>query len=306
MRDQPQTHSGTQADDMPRWTTVVGLLAMLLFALLAAGCSDAVSPERHGDHGPAFAVAPGAGITLDRSNASMGTGTPFQGGTHIGDGFVPTNPHRGDAIVATFFWRGSSNVITTVTDHLADGTPVGNTYTLVEYVTDGTMSMATYVATNVQNFPDPNIDDNGTLDVHAITSSPVTDDGIILSAYSDVAGTSAEAFGAHRSAAGLGSSPTAAAPGAIPVDAGALAYGVSLASAAVGVDAPVGFTNITAISSATAAADEIRGASRGGLVNGQWTYSGSPAAGSRGVTLKTSATQLAFLVSRRRPCPSRR
>ena len=68
--------------------------------------------------------------------------------------FGPRNPHLGDAIVATFFWRGSTNVITSVTDRLSDGTPVGNNYTPVEYVTAGGISMATYLATNVQNYPE--------------------------------------------------------------------------------------------------------------------------------------------------------
>src|SRR2546426_3778552 len=70
-------------------------------------------------------------------------------------GFNPTNPHLGDAIIVTFFWVGSTNtnIITSVTDHLADGTAVGNTYTPVEFVSAGGISMATYVATNVQNFP---------------------------------------------------------------------------------------------------------------------------------------------------------
>jgi len=46
------------------------------------------------------------------------------------------NPHRGDAIIATFFWVGSTVVIDSVTDFLTDAssTRVGNTYNLVESV----------------------------------------------------------------------------------------------------------------------------------------------------------------------------
>jgi len=37
-------------------------------------------------------------------------------------------------------------------------TRVGNSFTLVEFVRAGNYSMATYIATNIQNFPDPNTD----------------------------------------------------------------------------------------------------------------------------------------------------
>jgi len=61
-------------------------------------------------------------------------------GTLIIKGFNPTNPHRGDAIVATFSWVGSTNIIDSVVDVLTSSptyTPVGNRYTLVDYVTSG-------------------------------------------------------------------------------------------------------------------------------------------------------------------------
>src|SRR5881394_2524895 len=84
----------------------------------------------------------------------------------------------------------------------AQFTPVGNTYTLVEYVTAGGYSMATYVATNVQNFPDPNPDNASVLNVDAIFSSQVTDAGVSLSAWTGVNAVEAQAMGAHRSASG--------------------------------------------------------------------------------------------------------
>jgi hypothetical protein len=246
------------------------LAGFFAVALLAAGCSDPVSPARRPVRAAAVEAA-ATGIALDQQNGTFGSGTPFEGGTHIGNGFNPTNPHLGDAIVATFFWRGSTNVITSVTDHLANGTPVGNTYTLVEYVTAGGFSMATYVATNVQNFPDPNPDPSKVLDVHAITSSPVTDDGIMLSAYRGVAQVDVEALGAHRSASGSGSSPTIAAPGAIATGAGALVYGVTMSDGVVGTDPPAGFTNITTMSDATMAVDGEY-AMLAGSVDPQWTW----------------------------------
>jgi hypothetical protein len=157
-------------------------------------------------------------------------------------GFNPTNPHRGDAIIATFCWVGSTNIITAVSDHLTNGIPVGNTYTLVEYVTAGGVSMATYVAMNVQNFPDPNSSQDDILVVQADFSSPVTDGGLTLSAFSGVAAV--QALGAHRSATGSGSSTTIASPGAIAVGAGALAYGVTLGKPVAGLGWPDGFTHI--------------------------------------------------------------
>jgi hypothetical protein len=249
-----------------------GLAGLFAVALFAVGCSDPVSPARHFVRAPDAAAA-ATGIALDQQNGTFGSGTPFESGTHIGNGFNPTNPHLGDAIVATFFWRGSTNVITSVTDHLADGSPVGNRYTLVEYVTAGGFSMATYVATNVQNFPDPNPDPSKVLDVHAITSSPVTDDGIMLSAYRGVAQVDVEALGAHRSASGSGSSPTIAAPGAIATGAGALVYGVTMSDGVVGTDPPAGFTNITTMSDATMAVDdEYAVQAVAGSVDPQWTW----------------------------------
>src|SRR3989442_3374995 len=132
-----------------------------------------------------------------------------------------------------------------MTDHLTDATAVGNTYTLVEFVTAGGFWMATYVATNVQNFPDPNPTQDKVLVVQANLSSPITGGGIIISAYSGVNAVSSWAAGAHQSGSGSGSVPTSAAPGTIAVGGGALAYGVTLANGVVGLDGPAGFFFIT-------------------------------------------------------------
>ena len=198
----------------------------------AAGLSGATSA--------AFNVgAPaGTGIRLDQQN---GTLLSFPSGSTIMiKGFNPTNPHLGDAIIATFYWFGSTNIIQSVTDHLTDPsfTPVGNTYHLVEYRTAGGISMATYVATNVQGFPDPNPDQGKVLAVRANLVSPITEGGITISAYSGVAPTYSQALVASQSTSGAGTGITPADPGAIAVNAGALVYAVSMANGVFGSDKP--------------------------------------------------------------------
>jgi len=171
---------------MNKRTTVAGLTALLGATLLGLGCSDSVAPERPSLRQPAFDVGG------DQLN-----GTLNESGTMLIKGFNPTNPHHGDAIVATFLWLGSSNIIDAVTDVLTTTpyTPVGNKYTLVEYVTAGGVSMATYVATNVQNFPDPAPTDAYILAVRANLSQSVTDGGAMISAWSGVYPTLAGALG---------------------------------------------------------------------------------------------------------------
>ncbi|HYR32181.1 MAG TPA: hypothetical protein VEO93_09690, partial [Gemmatimonadales bacterium] len=152
------------------------LLLVVGAAALVAACHDAAAPVGPRPSAATVAVTPAA-ITLDQQSSVLNDGEPWPGGgTHVGKDFGPTNPHLGDAIVATFFWRGTTNTITTVTDHLCDvnGTPVGNTYTLVDYVTAGGYSMATYVAVNVQNFPDPATTSEQKLCVHALFSNAIT------------------------------------------------------------------------------------------------------------------------------------
>lgn len=251
-------------------TTILmrGFITLFGAAILATGCKEAVGS---GNQGPGSPM--GTTITLDQRNGTFATGTPMGPGTHMGKGFNPNNPHHGDAIVVTFFWRGSSNVITTVEDHLADATVVGNPYTLVEYVTGGGMSMATYVATNVQGFPDPNLSESTVLDVHALTSAPVTGDGILLSSYRGVASPNAVAIGAHRSTAGTGSSLTTVSPGAVTTTLGAVAYGVSVSSRAVGVDPPVGFAALARISDTQTVADEVLVMGTiAGTINPEWRW----------------------------------
>jgi hypothetical protein len=273
---------------------------MLTLALVTARCSDVASPARDRTGAPALATTAPTGITLDQTNGTLNDGVPDgDSGTHVGKGFDPTNPHLGDAIIATFFWRGSTNTITTVTDHLTDGTPVGNTYTLVEYVTAGGYSMATYVATNAQNFPDPNPTPETVLDVHAIFSGPVTEGGVMLSAYRGVGAVTAQALGAHASASGSGSGPTTADPGAIPVGAGALAYGVTMSNGVVGVTPPATFTYLTNMSDSAIEADgEYAVPSTASSLDPQWTWNfSSPSTWlATALTLNPAATRLVFTV----------
>ena len=243
-----------------------GFSRIVAAALFVAACSDGVSPaapfERGGPGLPMFDVA----STGDQS------GGLNQSGTVIGARFAPTNPHRGDAIIATFFWLGAS-IIDSVTDFLTDAnsTPVHNTYRLVESASAGGISMATYVALNVQNFPDPSDPPTSVgLAVRANLHTAVTDGGVLLSAWSGVQGISTQ----HGSASGSGSAPTVAAPGAITLGAGDLAYAVTMSNAVVGRNgSPQGFTNLAVQSDPYIAdqADYLASAS-GGTVDPRWTW----------------------------------
>ena len=235
----------------------------------AAGLSGATSA--------AFNVgAPaGTGIRLDQQNGTM---LSFPSGSTIMiKGFNPTNPHLGDAIIATFYWYGSTNIIQSVTDHLTDPsfTPVGNTYHLVEYRTAGGISMATYVATNVQNFPDPNPDQGKVLAVRANLTSPINEGAITISAYSGVAPTFSQALVASQSSSGMGTGITPADPGAIAVNAGALIYAVSMANGVFGSDKPAApFVNLDGgMSDAVMVADGVYAVPAGaGSPDPRWVY----------------------------------
>ena len=286
---------------------------LLTLALLAAACRDAVSPPPHGLGAPAFAVTAASGITLDQQNGTFNDVMPWSnGGSHVGKGFNPQNPHVGDAIVATFFWVGSTNTITTVTDHLSDvaQTPVGNTYTLVDYVTSAGISMATYVATNVRGFPDASTATDSILAVHAIFSTPIPDGGVLLSAWSGVSLVDAEALGTHHSASGSGAAQTIADPGAIPVNAGALAFGVTMSDRLVGLGTPPGFTTVNEAEDPQMKGDAeyvVQG-DAAGVAEPQWTWffdqASSPGTWlATAVTLNPATTHLVFTVQPRTTPP---
>src|SRR6266566_4075360 len=233
-------------------------LGFLAVALLAVGCGEAMGPssERPGPRAPVLDVAATGAIALDQYNGKLGETTT------IWQDFRPTNPHHGDAVVVTFYWVGSTNIITRVYDHLSDAawTPVGNTYTLVEYMTDGVLSMATYVAIDVQNFPEgtfPNGDQN--LVVHADLASPIQDGGITISAFT----------------------------------------GVTMSHNGRGAEVPAGFTSISQMSSAamwTEADYAVQGSA--GSIHPQWNwYFDSPGTWTAtALVLRPAATQLAFTV----------
>ena len=218
------------------------IAALLGASLLVVGCTESLDPGRRAVSAPRFATAAADPIALDQLNGTFG-----ERGTQLRKGFNPTNPHNGDAIIATFFWidptgglLGGGNIITEVNDSLADGTTrVGNTYTLVDFVTAGNVAMATYVATNVQNFPEGTFPTGeNVLLVSATLSAPVADGGVLLSAWTGVAPDLAAALGQRRHASGSGTGVTVADPGEITVNAGALAYGVSLVNGLFGLDTP--------------------------------------------------------------------
>src|SRR6266478_5226797 len=153
--------------------TTARLVLLVTSALAVIGCTETVGPRRGGPGTPLFSYS-ASGITVNQVNGSM-----RESGQLLIKGFNPTNPHHGDAIIATFFWLGSTNIIDSVVDVLTTTpyTRVGNQYHLVEYVTAGGYSMATYVATNVQNFPDTSSTPGQTLAVRAYLGAPVTDGG---------------------------------------------------------------------------------------------------------------------------------
>src|SRR6185503_5653133 len=170
-------------------STIKYLATFLGVALLATACSEPVGPGNRASSSdprlatPSFATtAPlSAGIALDQLNSTLGTN-----GQLLIKGFNPTNPHRGDAIIATFYWTGAAT-IDSVVDVLTTNpyTPVGNRYTLVEKVSAAGYNMATYVATNVQGFPDPNVDP-GQADILAVAaylSQPTASGGLSISAW---------------------------------------------------------------------------------------------------------------------------
>ena len=238
--------------------------------VLAAACTESVGPRREAvpSEPLSFATGTAAGITLDQYAA-----VTSESYSEIGQGFNPTNPHVGDAIIATFFWRGTTNTITNVVDHLADGTPVGNTYTLVEFVTAGGFAMATYVATNVRNFPDPNPNPESVLNVDAIFTGPVSDGGAVLSAWTGVNAVVAQGLGAHRAATGSGVGITTVGPGAIALGPGALAYAVTMSNSVVGREPPAGFNQVTAVADTAISLEaDFAVHAAGGSVDPQWTW----------------------------------
>src|SRR5438876_8079187 len=243
--------------------TTARRVLLVTSALAVIGCTETIGPRLGGLGGPSFA--------LDQWNGTFG-----QSGRLLIKGFNPTNPHVGDAIIATFYWVGSTNIIDSVTDVLttAPYTPVGNRYTLVEYVTAGGISMATYVATNVQGFPDGYNAPGGDsiLAVRANLRDSVVASGISIASFTGVTSVAVQALGAHRSASGTGSTQTIADPGAISVNAGAHVYTATLSNALVGPGPPAGFTSFVQSDNTFKGGSAFAVQANAGTVDPQWSW----------------------------------
>jgi hypothetical protein len=268
---------------MSRRSAIAGLAGAMLFV---AGCSDSVGPERRAPGAPLFDAAAGGAIAPDRQVSTLAS-VPAPGVTILRKGFNPVNPHNGSALVVTFFWVGSAS-IQSVNDQLTNGRPVGNHYEPVELVTAGGLKMATYVATNIQNFPDAfderNTPGDSILVVVATLSSSVTRGGVLASTWTGVAPELTQALGAAHSDFGSTSSSfqTTIAPGPITVGTGSLVYGIVMSDAVVG-HAPPGapFVNIPLSTQATSDGTlKTDGAyavlAGGGTADPQWLWDFTP------------------------------
>ena len=281
--------------------TMTRVFALAALVAWATACTDSAGPSERQSQLPRFAIsaAPAAssGITLDQVNGTLG-----ESGRILVKGFNPTNPHHGDAIVATFFWRGTAR-IDSVGDVITDlnFSRVGNTYTLLEQTSAGGYSMATYVATNVQNFSDPNIDpgQGDILAVRAYMSDSVPEGGVTLTAWTGVNSVASYALGAHRSASGTDASGIIPlGPGSIAIGDGALAYGVTMASPPGGRDPPAGYARIGVGSDAEIVNEaDFMIQSGVGSTNPQWDwFLGSPTTWLSSVVALNPALHLAFAV----------
>jgi len=220
------------------------LLLSVCAALVAAACSDAVTPTVPQ---PLFSFSSN-GITPSRpANGSLG-----EHGDSLAKGFDPKNPRLGDAVIATFFWVGSSSV-DSVIDFVAStpNTRVGNTYHRVDSVSAGGYTMVTYVATNIQNFPDSSSTSGQILAVRAYLHQPVSDGGVKISSWGGVEDNFALALNDDASASGVDTSSTgiAAHTRPIAVNAGGLAYTATMGAldpngGYTGLGDPSGFTSV--------------------------------------------------------------
>src|SRR5258708_18449501 len=108
------------------------IIRCLTVTVFGAACREAVSPLGHSPSAlsaaTAATLAPASPITLDQSTGLANDAIPWAPGeTHIGKGFNP-NPHLGDAIVATFYWRPTDHTPARVRDHFlaVHSTPARN------------------------------------------------------------------------------------------------------------------------------------------------------------------------------------
>jgi PKD repeat protein len=206
-------------------------------AVLTVACSDNLGPVARESRiaGPAAAGTAGA-IAVDKQVGTLGE----RDTTVLAKGFNGGDPQTGDAMVATIFWSGTNTLLSVADFHTdVNRTPLNNTYHQVgPVVTAGGVSMATFVATNIQGFV-PNQDPSVVYAVQATFSQKVTDGGLLLTAFSGVAPVFTDAMGASSSASGaMNPNGVLSDPGAISIDAGQVAYGVTMTNGMVGHDPP--------------------------------------------------------------------
>ena len=260
---------------MDKRITIVTRMGFVLAGLFALACTESVEPKRDEPSTPLFSFSP-SGVTLHTDNGALGySGQLIRKGFDRRDANGQIiNPRAGDAVVATFYWFGSTNIIESVSDVYTDAflTPIGNTYNLVDYVQTGGISMATYAATNV-HFDSTR---GYVFAVQATFREPFSDGGIKMTAWTGVEDVYANAVGGFHSASVAASTPTPVAPGPITIGAGSVAYGVSLSNGGVNIASrPAGFTNIGGgIGSDGQMQDDgdYYISSGGETVNPQWTW----------------------------------
>jgi hypothetical protein len=233
---------------MIRRTSTLLRVAVTVAAFLAVACTESIAPDHGGGRtlpGPAFSYAPGTGVTLHTDNGALGySGRVIRKGFDRRDSTgAIIHPVQGDAVVATFYWFGSTNIVDSVRDIYTDAffTPIGNTYHLVDYVTAGGISMATYVATNVHF----DATRGYVFAIEADLSDTISDGGVKMTAWTGVEDVYPTAIGAFHSASVSASTPTPVVPGPLTIGGGSVAFGVSLSNGGVNIASrPSGWTNI--------------------------------------------------------------
>ena len=227
-------------------------VGLVIAGILLVACTESVGPGR-GAGGktigvPSFSFS-ASGITLHTDNGALG-----YSGRLVRKGFDRRDannqiihPNPGDAVVASFYWINPSgsttNIIDSVRDVYTDAsfTPIGNTYHLVDFITAGGISMATYVATAVHF----DTTSGYVFAVEADFHDSIPDGGVKMTAWTGVEDVFANALGSFHSASVSASTPTPVVPGPITIGPGSVAYGVTLSNGGVNIASrPAGWTNV--------------------------------------------------------------
>jgi len=223
-------------------------LGLLTAGILSVACTESLGPPRGANDigAPLFSFS-ASGITLHTDNGALGyTGRLVRKGFDRRDANNRIiHPNPGDAIVATFYWLNPSgstgNIIDSVRDVYTDATftPIGNTYHLVDFITAGGISMATYAATAV-HFDSTS---GYVFAVEADFRDSIPDGGVKMTAWTGVEDVFANALGSFHSASVSASTPTPVAPGPMTIGPGSMAYGVTLSNGGVNMGSrPAGWT----------------------------------------------------------------